>query len=339
VVVIVGLIVGFVMAGIIGGTRKRFLTTFAGVSLFAGALVFYMGNTSWFTDPGLGIIGVGALSFVAAVVTVQLATGLDNKASLRTGLIAASVVTVGYYPLQLLLGPESGIGSVFLVFSITIATSAIVGYFADPEERRTNTRTGVLTAFVGTFVLMIDRSMQEFNGYMYSDAINGRPVSTIDQANPNLSTEQMESFWISGLDAVMHLILPTVALTLVSFAGYVRFSRGSLLEVLNMDYIRTARAKGLTERTVITRHAMRNAMLPLTTILVNDFAGVIGGAIITESIFQWKGMGSLFNQALGTYDLNLLMGVFIIGAVLTVVANLVADLLYGVVDPRIRIRK
>jgi peptide/nickel transport system permease protein len=137
----------------------------------------------------------------------------------------------------------------------------------------------------------------------------------------------------------MHLVLPTVALTLVSFAGYVRFSRGSLLEVLNMDYIRTARAKGLTERTVIVRHGMRNAMLPLTTILVNDFAGVIGGAIITESIFQWKGMGSLFNQALRTYDLNLLMGVFIIGAVLTVVANLVADLLYGVVDPRIRIRK
>jgi len=217
--------------------------------------------------------------------------------------------------------------------------NALSVYFADPEERRTNTRTGVLTAFVGTFVLMIDRSMQEFNGYMFSDAINGRPVSTIDQANPNLSTEQMESFWISGLDAVMHLILPTIALTLVSFAGYVRFSRGSLLEVLNMDYIRTARAKGLTERTVITRHAMRNAMLPLTTILVNDFAGVIGGAIITESIFQWKGMGSLFNQALGSYDLNLLMGVFVIGAVLTVVANLVADLLYGVVDPRIRIRK
>ena len=264
VVVIVALIVGFIASGIIGGTRKRFFTTFAGVSLAVGALVFYMGNTSWFTDPGLGIIGVGFLSFVAAVVTVQLATGLDNKASLRTGLIAASVVTVGYYPLQLLLGPDSGIGSVFLVFSITIAISAIIGYYADPEERRTNTRTGVLTAFVGTFVLMIDRTMQEFNGYMFSDAINGRPVSTIDQANPNLSAEQASSFWISGLDAVMHLILPTVALTLVSFAGYVRFSRGSLLEVLNMDYIRTARAKGLTERTVITRHAMRNAMLQIS---------------------------------------------------------------------------
>ena len=137
----------------------------------------------------------------------------------------------------------------------------------------------------------------------------------------------------------MHLILPTVALTLISFAGYVRFSRGSLLEVLNMDYIRTARAKGLTERTVIVRHALRNAMLPLTTVLVNDFAGVIGGAIITEGVFGWKGMGQLFNGAIRTADLNLFMGVFVLSAGLTILANLVSDLLFGVVDPRIRIRK
>jgi peptide/nickel transport system permease protein len=106
-----------------------------------------------------------------------------------------------------------------------------------------------------------------------------------------------------------------------------------------MDYIRTARAKGLSERTVIVRHGMRNAMLPLTTILVNDFAGLLGGAIITEGVFAWKGMGQLFNDALQQYDLNLFMGVFIITAFLTVLANFVADLLYGVVDPRIRIRK
>ena len=339
IVVLIGLIAGFAMAGIVGGSRKRFLITFAGVSIGVGALVFGMSSSSWFTDPGLGIIGVGVMSFAAAAIATQLATGLENKASLKTSLAAASIVTISYYPMQLILGPESGIVSVFLAFSITIALSSIVGYLADTEDRQVNIRTGAITAFVGTFVILIDRTMQEFNGYMFSDAIGGRPVSTIGQANDVLSPEQQASFWISGLDSVMHLVLPTVALTLVSFAGYVRFSRGSLLEVLNMDYIRTARAKGLTERTVITRHAMRNAMLPLTTILVNDFAGVIGGAIITESIFQWSGMGSLFNQALRTYDLNLLMGVFIIGAVLTVVANLVADLLYGVVDPRIRIRK
>jgi peptide/nickel transport system permease protein len=106
-----------------------------------------------------------------------------------------------------------------------------------------------------------------------------------------------------------------------------------------MDYIRTARAKGLTERTVIVRHALRNAMVPLTTILVNDFAGVIGGAIITEGVFGWKGMGQLFNDSIRNYDLNLFMGVFMISATLTVLANLVADLLFGVVDPRIRLRK
>jgi peptide/nickel transport system permease protein len=336
---IIGLIAGFIMAGIVGGSRKRFLTTFAGVSVGVGALVFLMSATSWFTNPGLGVLGVGVIAFAAAVITTQLSTGLDNKRSLTAALSAAAIVTAGYYPLQLILGPESGFFSVFLAFSITIALSSAVGYLVDSEDRKINIRTAVITAFLGTFVLLVDRLMQEFNAYMFSDAVGGRPVSTIGQANDLLSPEQQANFWTSGLDAVMHLVLPTVALTLVSFAGYVRFSRGSLLEVLNMDYIRTARAKGLTERTVITRHAMRNAMLPLTTILVNDFAGVLGGAIITESIFQWKGMGSLFNQALGSYDLNLLMGVFIIGAVLTVVANLVADLLYGVVDPRIRIRK
>jgi peptide/nickel transport system permease protein len=229
--------------------------------------------------------------------------------------------------------------SIVLVFALSVGLSAVLGYFVSDLDRRINIRTAIITAVLATLPIILDRFMQEFGQYMGSDAINYRPVPTISQANDLLSEEQLGNFWITGLDAIMHLILPTMALTLISFAGYVRFSRGSLLEVLNMDYIRTARAKGLTERTVVIRHAMRNAMLPLTTILVNDFAGVLGGAIITESVFGWKGMGSLFNQSLTTYDLNLFMGVFIISATLTVLANLVADLLFGVVDPRIRIRK
>ena len=101
------------------------------------------------------------------------------------------------------------------------------------------------------------------------------------------------------LDTVMHLILPSIALTLISFAGYVRFTRGTLLEVLNADYIRTARAKGLPERTVIMRHAFRNTLIPLTTIIVVDIAGIIGGAIITESVFGWVGMGTVFRKEIG----------------------------------------
>ena len=337
--VIFSLVLGLVMAGILGGSRAKFWSLFFGGTVGFALLLEFLSVTHWFVNPGLGIIGVAILAFASAAVVTQISSGLDNRKSLFSSLAAAAIVTAGYYPLQTILNAKATLLNVLLVFVITMGLSAVVGFFADKVDRRVNIRTAVLTALLGTLPLILDRFMKEFNKYFNSDAINMRPVPTIGQSQDLLSTRQQHNFWISGLDAGMHLILPTMALTLISFAGYVRFSRGSLLEVLNMDYIRTARAKGLTERTVIVRHAMRNAMLPLTTILVNDFAGVIGGAIITERVFGWEGMGKLFNQALSSYDLNLFMGVFIIGAVLTVLANLIADLLFGVVDPRIRIRK
>jgi peptide/nickel transport system permease protein len=142
-----------------------------------------------------------------------------------------------------------------------------------------------------------------------------------------------------GVDAFAHLLLPTAALMLVSVAGYVRYSRASLLEVLNQDYIRTARAKGLTERTVIMRHAFRNSLIPLTTIMAFDFAGLLGGAIITEQVFAWRGMGTLFNTGLAKFDLNLVMAVVLITSVSALLFNLVADLVYSALDPRIRVTK
>ena len=176
--------------------------------------------------------------------------------------------------------------------------------------------------------------MQAWRPFVESDDVNYRPVATIGQSTVWLS---QVPFWVRSLDIVMHLILPTLALTLISFAGYVRFSRGTLLEVLNQDYIRTARAKGLTERTVIMRHAFRNTMIPLTTIMVTDIAGIVGGAIITERVFGWQGMGTLFNKAINSFDLNLLMGVILFLSTLAILANLIADLLYSVLDPRIRV--
>ncbi len=333
------LVGGFIMAGILGGSRRRFFMVFGGVSIGFGILLQILSVTHWFINPGIGIVGVAVFAFGFAAVVTQLSTGLDNRKSLLAALGTAAIVTAIYYPAQLIMNQNANFLSIVLVFALSVGLSAVLGYFVSDLDRRINIRTAIITAVLATLPIILDRFMQEFGQYMGSDAINYRPVPTISQANDLLSEEQLGNFWITGLDAIMHLILPTMALTLISFAGYVRFSRGSLLEVLNMDYIRTARAKGLTERTVVIRHAMRNAMLPLTTILVNDFAGVLGGAIITESVFGWKGMGSLFNQSLTTYDLNLFMGVFIISATLTVLANLVADLLFGVVDPRIRIRK
>ncbi len=334
-----GLVAGLIMASLIGGSRRRFYSVFLGVTLGAIGLMKLISDTNWFIHPGIGIIGVGIFAFGFAILVTQISTGLENRKSLTAATSAAAIVTVGYYPLQLLMNSKSSFLNILLVLVITMGLSGLIAYFVDKIDRRTNIRTALITALLGTLPLFLDRLMQEFGGYMTSDAVSNRPVPTLGQVNDLLSDQQKANFWVSSLDGIMHLILPTAALTLISFAGYVRFSRGSLLEVLNMDYIRTARAKGLTERTVIVRHGMRNALLPLTTILVNDFAGVIGGAIITEGVFQWKGMGQLFNQSLNTYDLNLFMGVFVLSAFLTVLANFVADLLYGVVDPRIRIRK
>jgi peptide/nickel transport system permease protein len=162
---------------------------------------------------------------------------------------------------------------------------------------------------------------------------NGRPISTVGSSTPDLSG----SFWVTGIDSFTHLLLPTTALVLISIASYSRYARSSLLDVLNQDYIRTARAKGLTERTVVMRHAFRNALIPITTVIALDLGGLIGGAVLTETVFAWSGMGALFVQALQRVDLNPLMGFFLVTAVTVIVFNFLADVVYSALDPRIRV--
>jgi peptide/nickel transport system permease protein len=141
----------------------------------------------------------------------------------------------------------------------------------------------------------------------------------------------------SAKDRVLHLILPVSVLTLVNISFWTRFIRSSMLEVLRQDYVRTARAKGLGERVVIMKHALRNALIPFVTIVVFTLPGLFSGAIITESIFAWPGMGRLYLLALGDYDYPVAMSIFFIIAILTVIATLLRDILYTIVDPRIRL--
>ena len=138
-------------------------------------------------------------------------------------------------------------------------------------------------------------------------------------------------------DRILHLVLPVAVLTLIQIAGWSRFVRASMLEVMKQDYVRTARAKGLSERAVILKHAFRNALIPFITIVVFTIPGLFSGAIITESIFAWPGMGRLYLLALGDSDYPVAMAIFFILAVLTVIATLLRDVLYTVVDPRIRL--
>jgi peptide/nickel transport system permease protein len=138
------------------------------------------------------------------------------------------------------------------------------------------------------------------------------------------------------LDVAKHLIMPVFTLVVVSIAGDSRFVRASMLEALNQDYVRTAKAKGLPGRVVTFKHALRNAMLPVVTNIALEIPFLFTGAIVTETIFSWPGIGALTIDATRGYDYPVLMGVLLITAVLTVGANLLADIAYAVVDPRIK---
>ncbi len=142
----------------------------------------------------------------------------------------------------------------------------------------------------------------------------------------------------SGLDKFLHFVLPVLTLTIVSIAGWSRYVRSSMLEVLRQDYVRTARAKGLFERVVIMKHALRNALIPFVTIVVFEIPALFGGAIITETIFSWPGMGRLYFSALNEKDYPVAMAIFFITAVLVVFATLIRDIAYTLVDPRIRFK-
>lgn len=142
----------------------------------------------------------------------------------------------------------------------------------------------------------------------------------------------------SLIDRAIHLILPVLVLSLASLAQYSRFARGSMLEVLRQDYVRTARAKGLLERIVLYKHALRNALIPIVAVVVFDIAGIFGGATLTETIFSYPGMGRLYFDALGTNDWPVVMAFLYISAILIVIATLARDVLFTVVDPRIRFR-
>jgi peptide/nickel transport system permease protein len=147
------------------------------------------------------------------------------------------------------------------------------------------------------------------------------------------------TFWGQQLDFLSHLVLPVLVATFGGMAGFSRYMRQSMLEVVRQDYIQTARAKGLAERVVVGKHALRNAMLPIITILGLSLPGLIGGSVIVEWIFAIPGMGQLMVQAAFERDYPVLMGNLVIVSTLTLFANLAADLGYSLVDPRIRVSR
>ncbi len=194
--------------------------------------------------------------------------------------------------------------------------------------------TGLAYLFYSTPVFIVAILLKDFLAVDVNNAVGHTVLYTIGQDNPGTT-----GTWSVFLDALQHTVLPVITLVLITYAGWSRYQRASMLDVLNSDYIRLARAKGLTPRRVLYVHALRNALIPVTTVIALDFAAVIGGAVITEVVFGWEGMGRfLLNGLTGPVspDTNVVQAWLLVTATAVILFNIIADLLYGVLDPRIR---
>lgn len=321
-----GLVVGSLT---VGGRRRRLLAAAAGFTA-AAALSSLLSATRWFADPALGLPLLAILATAAAVAITILFAGLGYRRPLYAALAAAAAgVASSVLLAPVLANPTWPVLAALAV--LTVAVCLGIGYGLGGLQRRTSMTVAVLAGLFTGALVFLDRLLRAFASY--SDSVSGRPISTIGARTPNYRGD----FWQTVLDSAGHLLLPSLALILISLATYSRYSRSSMLEVMNNDYVRTARAKGLPERTVIVRHAFRNGLIPITTLMAFDFAGVLGGAVITENVFGWRGMGNLFVESLKHVDPTPVMAYFLVTGAAIVVFNMIADILYAYLDPRIRL--
>jgi peptide/nickel transport system permease protein len=330
---VLAVISGLIWMSIIPGKVRRKVITFAIAAVATAAVIIYMDASDWFSTPHIGIVGVVLTAVGIAFGVTAISVGLKRRRALYASLTVAALGIAIYFPFMYGFSYGMELPEFLALALLTVAVSFGIGWLWGGPDKLPVARTAAITGFLVAAIIALDRFMYVWNQYANSGQIKGRPIATIGSATPNLDA----SFWVHGVDLFTHLILPTVALILISFASYTRYSRASLLEVMNQDYIRTARAKGLTERTVVVRHAFRNALIPIATIVAFDIGGLIGGAVITERVFGWTGMGQLFQNGLDHVDPNPVMAFFLVTGSLAIIFNLIADLVYAGLDPRIRV--
>lgn len=329
----ISIVSGLLWMSVLGGNARKRLITIAVATIATAALLVYFNVTDWFSTPSIGIAGVALTAIGAAIGVTAISMGLKHRPALRAALVTAALGIALYYPLTFYVFRFMTL-PLFLALAVgAVLVGMAIGYFLGGLDKWQSARTSAIVAVVVGAVIALDGHLLYWDDYVNSSRVQGRPIATIGSSTPSLGG----NFWVHGIDTFTHLLLPTIAIILISFAGLTRYTRSSMLEVMNQDYIRTARAKGLTQRTVVVRHALRNALIPIATIIALDIGALIGGAVITEYVFGWSGMGQLFQQGLEAVDPNPVMAFFVVTGLLAVVFNLIADLTYASLDPRIRV--
>ena len=244
----------------------------------------------------------------------------DFGTSFKQNASVNSIMVVRIWPTVLLMG-SSLIVTVLIAIPFGIY-SAIKKYIALDNA--------------GTFLSFVGYSMPTFWLGLILQLVLGVYLTTL---------AGQEIFYISGMtspqgggivDLLQHLALPVITLSVISVAEFSRFQRSAMLDVLASDYLRTARAKGLSQRVVYLKHALRNALLPTVTLVALSIGLIFGGAVVTETVFAWPGLGFLLFDSLNKGDFNVARALLLIGAALVIICNLLADIAYSLVDPRVR---
>lgn len=333
-IIIISVVLAFLVSIIVSeGVKKKLIA--GGISFVTSVILFsFLSSTKWFAKPGLTIIGVFFLVVVISLASIYISFGFNKQTRVKVAIIVG--VMMALYFVANILFQFATSALIILIAVGFIAVGVICGAIVGGVDKASYMKTFGFVGALSFLVVYCDKLLRSF--YLYTTNSNIRvPIPTFDSHTSGLIEGVNANYWVFTMDQVTHLVLPTIALLLMSFAGYTRYTRSSMLEVLNMDYIRTARAKGLPERAVIMRHGFKNAIIPLATVIPLDIAGVLGGAIITEKIFGWYGMGSFFSNALTHSDFNAIMGFLLVTASLAVLANIISDIAYAILDPRIRL--
>ncbi len=217
---------------------------------------------------------------------------------------------------------------------LSIVIGIAVGVFAALRRGHLGDHVTMTTNFIllsiPTFVIGV--LLKEFVAIPFDQHVGRTVFYTSGEQSPSLTG----SFISRIPDYAAHTALPVVTLVLVTYTSWAIYQRSSTLEAIDSDFVRLARAKGLSPRRVLLRHVVRNALVPVVTVIALDFAAVLGGAIITEQIFNWQGMGTWFVQGVEGLDINIVLAYLLVTATFVIVFNLLADILYAVLDPRIR---
>lgn len=255
---------------------------------------------------------VQLLAYVKNVATLDLGYSFRREADVA-GLIGARIV-----PTLLLM---------VSALSIAIFGGVILGMVAAMRPQSWIDRmTSMLSlVFYSTPIFWVGLMLI----LIFSVSLGWLPTSGFE------TVEEFNEGWKRVVDVAKHLILPVLSLSLYYLAIFMRLMRASMLEQLNQDYVTTARAKGLTELAILRKHVARNAILPILTMTGIQVANLVGGSVVVETVFGWPGLGQLAFESLFARDLNLLMGIFLISALIVVVANILVDVLYTFLDPRI----